>query len=143
MVSRFTLDWFPFICVTSAFVCVPRNFARITPRVTGVPFPYSGDAALGPVITQALHRVIDPEMSLDILELGLVYGVEAREGRVDVRLTMTSAACPVAELIVDEVEHELRQALGAATQVNVEVCWDPPWSPERMSERARAAMDWD
>jgi metal-sulfur cluster biosynthetic enzyme len=111
--------------------------------LTGVPFPYSGEAALAPVITQALHRVIDPEMSLDIVELGLVYGVEAREGRVDVRITMTSAACPVAELIVDEVEHELRQALGAATQVHVEVCWDPPWGPERMSERARAAMDWD
>jgi metal-sulfur cluster biosynthetic enzyme len=107
------------------------------------PFDYSGEDAIGPLISRALHRVIDPEMSLDILELGLVYGVHARPGRVELRITMTSAACPVTEVIVDDVGHELRAELGSATQVEVEVVWDPPWGPERMSLRAREVLEWD
>lgn len=105
-------------------------------------YPATGDAAACGRVEAALRRVIDPEMSLNIVELGLVYGVEAEPGRARVRLTMTSAACPVAELIVDEVGHEVRAALGEGAEVDVELCWDPPWGPERMSERARAAMGW-
>lgn len=106
-------------------------------------FTYAGDAALGPPITRALHRVIDPEMALDVVELGLVYGVEAQDDAVAVRITMTSAACPVSEFIVDEVAREIRRELGEATDVRVDLVWDPPWGPERLSDRARATLDWD
>ena len=106
-------------------------------------FDYAGEAALRPVVEKALHRVVDPEMSLDIVELGLVYGVALQPGRADVRITMTSAACPVAEMIVEDVERELGAALGRDTAVSVDLVWNPPWGPERMSERARAAMGWD
>ncbi|HSJ99183.1 MAG TPA: metal-sulfur cluster assembly factor [Myxococcota bacterium] len=106
-------------------------------------FDYSGDPAIGPLVTRALHRVIDPEMALDIVELGLVYAVEADERAVRVRITMTSAACPVTELIVDGVAEELHRELGEDVEVDVEVVWDPPWGPERMSDRARSAMGWD
>ena len=94
-------------------------------------------------ILSVLKRVIDPEMALDIVSLGLVYGVEEGEGEVKVRMTMTSAACPVAEYIMDEVTHELQEALGESTRVEVELVWDPPWGPERMSDSARAALAWD
>jgi len=104
-------------------------------------FTLEGDAALRPAIEQALRRVVDPEMALDVLALGLVYGVAMREDRVHVRITMTSAACPVAGLIIDDVQHELAAALGR--EVQVDLCWDPPWTPERMSDSARAAMEWD
>ena len=67
-------------------------------------FPYSGDESLRPAIEEALARVIDPEMALDILSIGLVYGVEATCERVKVLLTMTSAACPMGELIVADIE---------------------------------------
>lgn len=107
------------------------------------PFPYSGDETVRPAIEAALCSVIDPEMSLDIVSLGLVYGVDATPGRVQVRLTMTSAACPMGELIVGDIEDALRQALGAGTAVDVEMCWDPPWGPERMSPAAREAMGWE
>ncbi len=107
------------------------------------PFPYTGLAELRDAVTAALHRVVDPEMSLDIVELGLVYGVEARARSVKVRLTMTSAACPVTELIVDEAMSELGKALGPGVEVGVEVVWEPPWDPERMSERAREALGWE
>ena len=106
-------------------------------------FPYAGDAVLGPLIARALHRVIDPEMALDVVELGLVYGVEADGAAVTVRITMTSAACPVSEFIVDEVAREIRHELGEATDVRVDLVWDPPWGPERLSDRARATLDWD
>ena len=104
---------------------------------------YTGDPGLQPAILAALHRVIDPEMSLDIIEVGLVYAVTARPGVVVVRVTMTSAACPVAELIVDEITVELRHELGADVAVDVDLVWEPPWTPERMSDRAREIMGWD
>lgn len=107
------------------------------------PFPYAGDASLRPAIEEALGRVIDPEMALDILSLGLVYGVDASPGRVAIRLTMTSAACPMGELIVGDIEQSLREAIGPDTEIDVEMCWDPPWSPERMSPAAREAMGWE
>ena len=110
---------------------------------SGERFEYSGDPALGERIGRALHNVVDPEMALDIVELGLVYGVSAGDGAVKVRLTMTSAACPVTEMIVDDVHEELARELGEEARVEVEVVWDPPWSPERMSPGARSAMGWD
>jgi metal-sulfur cluster biosynthetic enzyme len=111
--------------------------------MTGERFAYRGDAATRPLVERALHRVIDPEMSLDIVELGLVYGVEVDERGIDVRITMTSAACPVAELIMADVEEQLKDELGDDTEVRVDLVWEPPWGPERMSQRARHAMDWD
>ena len=111
--------------------------------LTREPFSYTGLAELREAVTAALHRVIDPEMSLDIVELGLVYAVEARPGGVKARITMTSAACPVTELIVDEATNELGRALGPGVEVGVEVVWDPPWDPERMSARARYALGWE
>lgn len=107
------------------------------------PFDYSGPADLEARIAEALRRVVDPEMALDIVDLGLVYGVEVGEGAVKVDITMTSAACPVAELIVDDVVRELTDLLGAETKVDCELVWEPPWSPQRMSRRARSAMGWD
>ena len=104
-------------------------------------FEYAGDPALAPRVTAALKRVIDPEMALDVVELGLVYRVEAAPAATRVRLTMTSAACPVAEYIVEEVGHALRAELGAP--VDVELVWEPAWNPDRMSASARAAMGWE
>jgi metal-sulfur cluster biosynthetic enzyme len=105
-------------------------------------FAFDGDARLEPVVVKALRRVIDPEMALNIVDLGLVYGVAVQGDRTDVRITMTSAACPVIELIVEDVRHELGEAL-AGTRVDVEVCWSPAWTPERMSSNARTVMGWD
>ena len=106
-------------------------------------FPFAGDERLRAGVTEALARVVDPEMALDIVSLGLVLGVEAGPDSVHVRLTMTSSACPVAEMIVDEARDELARALGTDRAIRVELAWDPPWTPDRMSAAARAAMGWD
>ena len=108
-----------------------------------LPFDYAGDAALGERIAAALKGVIDPEMSLGILSLGLVYAVDATGDPVRVRMTMTSAACPVIEMIVADVEESLHATLAPGTAVEVDVVWEPPWDPSRMSEQARYAMGWD
>jgi len=105
-------------------------------------FEYDGPPEWAGLVRAALEEVVDPEMALDIVNLGLVCGVRGMPGRVEVRLTMTSAACPVSELIVDEARDALVAALGSDVHVDVQLVWDPPWTPERMSERARRAMGW-
>ena len=110
--------------------------------MSSTPFPYQGPEALRAPVAAALRRVVDPEVAMSIVDVGLVYGVEIGEDRARVRLTMTSAACPVAGLIVEELEGELAGVLPAELPIEIERVWDPPWTPKRMSERARAFMGW-
>jgi len=105
------------------------------------PYPFDGPEALRQPVLDALTRVVDPELALSIVDVGLVYGVSITEARATVRLTMTSAACPVADLILEDVENELDRALPEGRTISVELCWEPAWSPEMMSDRARRFMD--
>jgi metal-sulfur cluster biosynthetic enzyme len=105
-------------------------------------YEYAGPPELLPKIDGALRRVVDPEVALNIVDVGLIHAVEATADRVSVRMTMTSAACPVADVIVDDVEFELGNDLPEGTQVDVELVWEPPWTPERMSDKARLFMGW-
>lgn len=106
------------------------------------PFPYDGPPELLPAIAAALQRVIDPEVALNIVDVGLVYGVQVAGGRVDVNVTMTSAACPVADVIVEDIEFQLDQSLPGDLKIHVELVWEPPWTPQRMSAKARLFMGW-
>jgi len=108
-----------------------------------LPFDYAGPPQLGERVASALAAVIDPEMALGILGLGLVYGVSADDDAVRVRMTMTSAACPVIEHIVADVEEALHPIAGDGRAVEVDVVWEPPWDPSRMSPSARYAMGWE
>ena len=103
-------------------------------------YDYTGDPALQAPVRTALEKVVDPEMAVEIVGLGLLYSVDARPGRVAIRMTMTSAACPVAEIIIDDVRRSLKRVLGERTVVDVELVWEPPWGPERMSDRVRDAL---
>lgn len=105
-------------------------------------FAYDGPQELLPVVVQALESVVDPEVALNIVDVGLVYGVAVADGRMDVRITMTSAACPVTDIIVDDVENALDDTLPPQLKIHVELVWEPPWTPQRMSPRARAFMGW-
>ncbi|MEP7281507.1 MAG: metal-sulfur cluster assembly factor [Rubrivivax sp.] len=93
-------------------------------------------------VRDGLSRVMDPEAGMNIVDLGLVYGIEVTPEGVHVLMTMTSAACPMAEMIVDDVHAQLATALPPDTPVEVELVWDPPWTPERMSEVARSVFGW-
>ena len=106
------------------------------------PYPYDGPDALREPIREALTRVVDPEVAMSIVDVGLVYGVSVTDERLRVRLTMTSAACPVVDLIVEEIEAELDRVAPSALRIEVELVWEPAWTADRMSERAKRFMGW-
>jgi len=106
------------------------------------PFPYSGPEELRAPILAALHRVVDPELAMTIIDVGLVYGVDVTAERLHVVMTMTSAACPVTDVIMDDVQEELSKSTAPETVVDVELVWEPAWTPERLSARAKGFMGW-
>ena len=93
-------------------------------------------------VMQALSGVEDPEAGMSIVDLGLVYGVQAAPERVRVQMTMTSPACPAAPYLVDEATAAIRALAPDGTDVQVELVWDPPWTPERMSAEAQQRFGW-
>lgn len=90
-------------------------------------------------VRAVLRDVIDPELGVNIVDLGLIYGVDLAGDRVDIRMTMTTPGCPAANYIEQEVWDRLLRLPGVA-KVRVEVVGYPPWSPDRMSEEARRAL---
>ena len=103
---------------------------------------YEGDPSFREPIVAMLKTIYDPEIPVDIYEMGLVYGVTvAAEGKTKVEMTLTSPACPSAEAIPSEVKHKLEtiEGLGECT---VEIVWDPPWTPQHMSESAKVTLGW-
>ena len=113
-----------------------------TQAMTRLPFPYSGPDELAAPLLRALERVVDPEVAMNVVDVGLVYGVRAVEDRVEVDVTMTSAACPVADVILADIENELDRELPQPWKIMVRLVWEPPWSPARMSAGARSFMGW-
>lgn len=95
------------------------------------------------VFWQALRQVIDPEVGMNIVELGLIYRLALGAQTLEVDMTMTSPACPMGEALLEDVEAALKKALPAGWALDLALVWEPPWSPERMSEEARAHFGWD
>ena len=97
----------------------------------------------GPIqeeVISVLRSCYDPEIPVDIYELGLVYGVEVDAANaVEIKMTLTSPSCPVAESLPLEVESRIR-AVPGVENVSVEVVWDPPWTMENMSEAAKLQL---
>ena len=93
-------------------------------------------------MVEVLQTCYDPEIPVNIYELGLVYDVDVNEvsGEVRVRMTLTSPACPVAGSLPPEVEAKIR-AVPGVNNVSVEVVWDPPWTPEKMSDAAKLQLN--
>lgn len=91
-------------------------------------------------ILEALETVIDPELGIDIVNLGLVYGVELSEdGHCQVNLTLTTMGCPLADIITDEIHRALAEIEEIQT-IDVKLVWYPAWSPDKMSRYARIAL---
>jgi FeS assembly SUF system protein len=91
-------------------------------------------------VEDVLRGVYDPEIPVSIYELGLVYDIDiTAEGVVRIQMTLTAPSCPVAGVIPGEVEAKLRDIEGV-TDAEVELVWDPPWDPSRMSEAARLEL---
>jgi FeS assembly SUF system protein len=93
-------------------------------------------------VLEVLSDVYDPEIPIDIVNLGLVYEVEVEGTVVNLKMTMTSPGCPSAREIVLESQ-TLVSAMEGVTEAHVEIVWDPPWTPEKMSDEARVSMGMD
>ena len=90
-------------------------------------------------ILEALKEVYDPEIPVDIVNLGLIYDVKIEDGKVKILMTLTAIGCPVGPLIVDMVKLRLLKLEGV-NEVEVELTFDPPWTPDRMSEDAKKKL---
>jgi len=90
-------------------------------------------------VNDALSNVIDPELGLDFVELGLIYGVEVDGGSVEITFTLTSPGCPIGPQVTDQIK-EFVGELDGVQEVNATMTFSPPWTPDLMSEDAKFAL---
>ncbi len=93
-------------------------------------------------VVEALRTVYDPEIPVSIYDLGLIYGIQIEDSTVHVRMTLTTPACPVAGILPMQVETCVK-ALEGVNNATVELVWDPPWTPDKMSEAAKLNLNMD
>ncbi len=123
----------------------PAGFEVVSPRLpaAGAPPAPSGPPAPGVAadvdgrVREALKSIFDPEIPMNIIDLGLIYAIGWKApGELEIRMTMTSPGCPAVEELVAEVQRVAAPAAGA-DRAHVEVVWEPPWGPEKMSDFAK------
>lgn len=108
---------------------------------SGQPLPPGTEPATEDQVVEALRTVYDPEIPVNIYDLGLIYeNTIAPNGDVKILMTLTAPACPVAGEMPQQVADAVATVEGVG-EVEVELTWDPPWTPDRMSEVARVALD--
>jgi FeS assembly SUF system protein len=92
-------------------------------------------------VMEALQQVYDPEIPINVVDLGLVYDVEIEDDNVHIKMSMTTPGCPLHGLMTSEAKMRV-QSIEGVNEADVELVWDPPWSPERMSTVAREKLGW-
>jgi metal-sulfur cluster biosynthetic enzyme len=90
-------------------------------------------------IMEILKQCYDPEIPINIVDLGLIYEVRIDQGNVFIKMTLTARGCPMSGFIAENVKQRI-QALDGVDQVDVQVVWDPPWTPERIDPEARKIL---
>ena len=90
-------------------------------------------------VRQALRQVKDPELDMNIVDLGLVYDVEVDDGQVRINMTLTSPGCPAGPMITNDIYKAVR-ALDGVKDVDIDIVWEPYWTPERIDPKIRAMM---
>ena len=93
-------------------------------------------------VLDSLKQCMDPEIPINIVDMGLIYGVDVRENnKIDIKLTMTTRGCPLHDTLVNDVKRYVNKVPGV-TDVNIEIVWEPPWTPERMSEEGKKLINY-
>ncbi len=93
-------------------------------------------------VRAALRLVVDPEVGVNVVDLGLIYDVTVSGGDVQVRMTMTTPACPLGEALTEQAEATVRQHVAGVRSVSVDLVWEPPWEPSMMSGEAKKQLGW-
>ena len=94
------------------------------------------------VVLEALRQVDDPELGINLVDLGLIYGVEIDDGKVQVEMTLTTPGCPMHSFIARQAWLAVNN-LSGVTETAVRVVWEPRWTPDRLSPAARAQLGWN
>ncbi len=90
-------------------------------------------------VYEALHACYDPEIPVNIVDLGLIYDVEINEDKVNVKMTLTAPGCGMGPMIASDAQQKILQLPGVS-EANVDLVWDPPWDPSRISEEAKGKL---
>jgi metal-sulfur cluster biosynthetic enzyme len=93
-------------------------------------------------VRDLLRRVVDPEVGVNIVDLGLLYRIEFAGDRLLIEMTMTSPACPMGEMIIDDAYTVLAEGLPATCTPEINLVWEPPWDPSMMSKRSKLNLGW-
>ncbi len=93
-------------------------------------------------VMKVLKECYDPEIPLSIVDLGLVYDVKVEKGRVKIRMTLTAPTCPMSSFIIENVRNRVKEIKGVKS-VDIELVFEPAWSPERMSKKARRILGFE
>jgi metal-sulfur cluster biosynthetic enzyme len=93
-------------------------------------------------VRQALRNVIDPEVGMNVVDLGLVYEIVVAAGRVRINLTMTTPACPMSSLIVEDAYREIHSITPPSADIDILLVWEPPWDSSMLSEQAKEHFGW-
>ena len=94
-------------------------------------------------LLQALRQVIDPELGINVVDLGLIYSAELEDGQAKVSMTMTTPGCPVVDEIQETAESAIWRLVPGVEAVDIQVVWSPPWRPTMMSADAREQLGWE
>ena len=93
-------------------------------------------------IRETLKEILDPEVGINIVDLGLVYQIELRPEELYIQITMTSPTCPLSGIITRNMDQVLRKTFPDLGEMTIELVWDPAWSPELMSDTAKKQLGW-
>ncbi|MCL4545877.1 MAG: metal-sulfur cluster assembly factor [Chloroflexi bacterium] len=94
------------------------------------------------IVLEALREVIDPELGVNIVDLGLIYDIAIEEADVVITMTLTTPGCPLHDSITDAARAALTLMAPGVRAVDIELVWDPPWTPDRISEAGLEALGW-
>jgi metal-sulfur cluster biosynthetic enzyme len=93
-------------------------------------------------VRNALRNVIDPEVGMNVVDLGLIYDITIAAGMIGVKLTMTTPACPMSSLIIDDAYQEIHSIAPASAKIDIQLVWEPPWDSSMLSEQAKQHFGW-
>jgi metal-sulfur cluster biosynthetic enzyme len=116
---------------------IPAPVPEPAPAEAQAPAAWTGDA-----VRDVLRHVMDPELHINIVDLGLVYGVAVSDAKVDVKMTLTSPGCPYGPYLLHQVK-DTCMSLKGIQDAQIEVVWDPPWGPDKMTEEVRLELGFD
>lgn len=94
-------------------------------------------------IYKALQSVIDPEIGENLIDLGLIYGIRIDDNTARVTFSMTSYACPMSEMVIEDIHDTLRKTLADSIEIDLDLVWEPAWEPSMIEPEARKRLGWD